>query len=41
MVIQVKYIYTGHGIGFDLCSEFSLPNGSVGENVIIFGADMS
>ena len=35
-----KYIYTGYGIGFDLGSEFSLPDGSVRKNVIIFGADM-
>ena len=36
-----KYVYTGYGIGFDSRSEFSLPDGSVGKNVIIFGADMS
>ena len=36
-----KYLYTGYGIGFDLRSEFSLPDGNVGKNVIIFGADMS
>ena len=31
-----KYIYSGYGTGFDLHSEFSLPDGSVGKNVIIF-----
>ena len=36
-----KYKYSGYGIGFDSRSEFSLPDGSVGKNVIIFGADMS
>ena len=28
-------------IGFDLHSEFSLLDGSMGKNVIIFGVDMS
>ena len=36
-----KYKYSGDGIGFDSRSEFSLPDGTMGENVIIFGADMS
>ena len=36
-----KYMYSGYGIGFDLRSEFSLPDSSVDENVIIVGADMS
>ena len=36
-----KYVYSGYGIGLDLRSEFSLPHGSVGKNVIIFGVDMS
>ena len=36
-----KYVYTVCGIGFDSCSEFSLPDGSVDENVIIFEIDMS
>ena len=35
-----KYIYSGYDIGSNLCSEFSLPDGSVGKN-IIFGVDMS
>ena len=36
-----KYIYTGYGIGFDLHSDLSLPDGSLGKNVIIFGVNMS
>ena len=36
-----KYVYSGCGIGFDGRSEFSLPDCTVGKNVIIFGADMS
>ena len=36
-----KYVYSGYIIGFDSRSEFSLPDGSVGKNVIIFGVDMS
>ena len=36
-----KYGYTGYGIRFDSRSEFSLPDCSVGRNVIIFGVDMS
>ena len=36
-----KYKYSCYGIGFDSCSEFLLPNGSMGKNFIIFGADMS
>ena len=36
-----KYSYSGHGIGFDTQIEYQLPDGSKGENVIIFGADMS
>ena len=37
-----KYIYSGssYGIRFDSCSEFSLSDGNVGKNVIIFGVDM-
>ena len=35
-----KYIYTGYVIGFVLRSESSLPEGSEGENVIIFGVGM-
>ena len=36
-----KYKCRGYGIGLDLRSYFSLPDGSMGRNVIIFGADMS
>ena len=31
----------GHGIGFDRRSSFSFPSGGFGQNVLIFGADMS
>ena len=36
-----KYICTGYGIGFDSKGTFLFPDGSFGQNVIIFGADMS
>ena len=36
-----KYEHSGYGIGFDSRSEFSFTYGSMGENVIVFGADMS
>ena len=36
-----KYKYHGYGIGFGSPSEFLLNDGSVGKNVIIFGAGMS
>ena len=36
-----KCKYTGYSIGSDSRSEFSFTDGSVGKNVIIFGADMS
>ena len=36
-----KYGYSGYGIGFDRKSSFSFPNGGFGQNVLIFGADMS
>ena len=35
------YFYSRYGIGFDSRSEFSLPDGSMAKNVIIFAADMS
>ena len=35
-----KYVYTGCGVAFDLCLIFSLPDGSMSKNVIIFGAGM-
>ena len=36
-----KYIYQGHGIGFDLSGIFSHPDGGDGKNVIIFGVEMT
>ena len=36
-----KYKYSGYGIGFDRRSSFSFPSGEFGQNVLIFGADMS
>ena len=36
-----KYKYSGYGIGFDRKSNFSFPGGGFGQNVLIFGADMS
>ena len=36
-----KYGYSGYGIGFDRRGSFSFPGGGFGQNVVIFGADMS
>ena len=36
-----KYGYSGYGIGFDRRSTFSFPGGEFGQNVVIFGVDMS
>ena len=36
-----RYKYSGYGIGFDSRLEFSLPDSTIGKNVIIFGADMN
>ena len=36
-----KYGYSGYGIGFDRRSRFSFPAGGFGQNVLIFGVDMS
>ena len=36
-----KYRYSGYGIGFDRRGSFSFPGGGFGQNVVIFGADMS
>ena len=36
-----KYQYSGYGIGFDGKSSFSFPSGAFGQNVIIFGVDVS
>ena len=36
-----KYKYSGYRIGFDRRSSFSILSGGFGQNVLIFGADMS
>ena len=36
-----KYSYSGHGIGFDSRSYFSIRNFDWGKNVVIFEIDMS
>ena len=36
-----KHWYSGYGIGFDRRSSFSFPGGGFGQNVLLFGADMS
>ena len=36
-----KYKYSCYGIGFDRTSSFSFTSGGFGQNVLIFGADMS
>ena len=36
-----KYEYFGYGIGLDRRSSFSFPGDGFGQNVLIFGADMS
>ena len=36
-----KYKYSGYGIGFDGREVFTHPDGSFGNNAIIFGVDMS
>ena len=36
-----KHLSNGYGFGFDLRSEFSSPDGSTSENVIISGFDMN
>ena len=35
------YGYLGYGIGFDRRGSFSFPCGGYGQNVLIFGVDMS
>ena len=37
-MVEDKYKYGS--CGFGSCSEFSLPDGTMGKNVFIFGADM-
>ena len=41
MLIQIKYVYTGYGIWFNLRSEFSIRNGRVGKNAIVFEVDVT
>ena len=36
-----KYGYSSYGIGFDRRSSFSFPGNGFGQNVLIFGVDMS
>ena len=36
-----KYVYSSYGIEFYSCSDFSLSDGSMGKNIITFGANMS
>ena len=36
-----KYGYSGYGIGFDRRSSFSFTGDGFGQNVLIFGVDMS
>ena len=36
-----KYGYSGYGIGFDRRSSFSFPGGGFGQDILIFGADVS
>ena len=36
-----KYGYAGYGTGFDRRGRFSFPSGEFGQNVLIFGVDMS
>ena len=36
-----KYRYSGYGIGFDRRGSFSFPGGRYGQNVLVFGVDMS
>ena len=36
-----KYEYSGYGIGLDRRSSFSFPGDGFGQNLLIFGADMS
>ena len=36
-----KYGYSGYGIGFDRRTRVSFPRGEFGQNVLIFGADVS
>ena len=35
-----KYGYSGYGIGFDRKSSFKFPGSRMGQNLLIFGADV-
>ena len=37
----IKYGYSGYRIGFDRRSSFSFPGSGFGQNILIFGVDMS
>ena len=41
MLILNKYGYSGYEIGFDRRSSLSFPGGAYGQNILIFGVDMS
>lgn len=36
-----KYFYVGYDISFDVLGTFSLSDGGIGKNIIIFGTNMS
>ena len=36
-----KYIYSGYGLGFDSMGQFTLPQGGMARNTIIFGVNSS
>ena len=36
-----KYVYSVYSIGFNSLTEYSLSDGSVGKNIIIFGDDLN
>ena len=36
-----KYKYSGYGIEFDRTRSFSFPSGGFGQDILIFGVDMS
>ena len=36
-----KYIYSGYGLAFDSTAQFSLPQGGMARNMIIFVVDLS
>ena len=38
---MLKYGYSGYGTGFNRRGSFSFPDGGYGQNILIFGIDMS